>query len=41
MAACASVGIEHNRGTGDMLRVWMDGYHQNGHVEPAGSVAVD
>lgn len=32
-AACATVGIEHGASEAQMLRVWLDGYHANGHPE--------
>jgi hypothetical protein len=31
--ACASVGIEHGRTTGDMLTRYLAQYHQRGHKE--------
>lgn len=30
-AACASVGIEHGKGTARMLREYFAGFHQRGH----------
>lgn len=34
VGACASVGIEEGRSTGEMLRLYMEGYHRDGHREP-------
>jgi len=34
VAACASVGIEEGKTTGAMLRLYMEGYHNDGHREP-------
>jgi len=33
--ACASVGIEHGRSTGQMLRDYLTGFHERGHREVA------
>jgi len=34
MYACASVGIVEGKSTGAMLRLYMEGYHNDGHREP-------
>lgn len=34
ISACASVGIEEGKSTGAMLRLYMEGYHNDGHREP-------
>jgi hypothetical protein len=33
--ACASVGIEHGKSAGQMLRDYLTAYHENGHEEVA------
>jgi hypothetical protein len=30
-SAAASVGIEHGKSAGDMIRIWIHGYHERGH----------
>ena len=31
IAACASVGIEHDKSISEMLRTYLGGYHRDGH----------
>jgi len=33
IGACASVGIEHGMSTFDVVRSYLNGYHERGHVE--------
>lgn len=35
IGACASVGIEHGKSTRQMLREYLQGYHDRGHRMPS------